>query len=240
VNKTLPTLILISFIWCGFMCTPSSSHIDRQALVQRHLPTLNAIDPLSPFSIGNGEFAFTADVTGLQTIPDSYESGIPLVTQSHWGWHSIPNTEEYREEQTWEYFDTYGRNVPYASIMNSKPAQHFRANPHRLHLGRIGFKRVGDDVTAIESSDITNIHQVMDIWHGVIKSSFVLDGRKLRVETCVHPTKDIVAAKIESEEFESAALGVGFDFPYGSLQWGKTAYDWNRPELHTSIIIDDG
>ena len=42
--------------------------IDRKALVTRHNPVLHQLDPLSPLSIGNGEFAFTADITGLQTF----------------------------------------------------------------------------------------------------------------------------------------------------------------------------
>ena len=32
--------------------------IDRAALVTRHNPTLVKLDPLSPLSLGNGEFAF--------------------------------------------------------------------------------------------------------------------------------------------------------------------------------------
>src|SRR5207244_7268814 len=62
--------------------------IDRAALVKRHNPVLRAIDPLSPLSVGNGEFAFTADVTGLQTFPDVYAQALPLCTMSQWGWHT--------------------------------------------------------------------------------------------------------------------------------------------------------
>jgi hypothetical protein len=40
---------------------------------------LHAIDPESAFTLGNGRFAFTADVTGLQSLPDFYfRNGIPL------------------------------------------------------------------------------------------------------------------------------------------------------------------
>jgi hypothetical protein len=40
--------------------------------------------------VGNGEFAFTADPTGLQTFPQLYADKLPLSTQSQWGWHSFP------------------------------------------------------------------------------------------------------------------------------------------------------
>src|SRR5262245_52140821 len=42
------------------------SPIDRRALVSRHDVVLKKLDPEAPLSLGNGEFAFTADVTGLQ------------------------------------------------------------------------------------------------------------------------------------------------------------------------------
>jgi hypothetical protein len=78
--------------------------VDRAALLARHSPRLAAIDPRSPMQIGNGNFAFTADVTGLQTIPDAYPVsegdghgdgpgrviGTLLGTMSSWGWHTVP------------------------------------------------------------------------------------------------------------------------------------------------------
>ena len=95
---------------------PAADRIDRRALVQRHNPVSTALDPLAPLSVGNGEFAFTADVTGLQTFPEQYETGMPLCTQSQWGWHSHPplkglSAKDLRLEQ----FDTHGRNVGYAT-----------------------------------------------------------------------------------------------------------------------------
>jgi hypothetical protein len=45
--------------------------IDRRALVARHDVRQTRIDPRSPVSVGNGEFAFTFDITGLQTFRTS-------------------------------------------------------------------------------------------------------------------------------------------------------------------------
>ena len=56
--------------------------IHRKALVSRHSPYQTQLDVRSPFSVGNGEFAFTADITGLQSVPQPYESVLPLCTQS--------------------------------------------------------------------------------------------------------------------------------------------------------------
>ncbi len=48
--------------------------------------TINKPDPMAPLSLGNGELAFTADITGLQTFPGYHQQGIALCTQSQWGW----------------------------------------------------------------------------------------------------------------------------------------------------------
>src|SRR5690349_15787118 len=56
--------------------------IDRAALVARHRITLTQPDAMSPLSVGNGEFAFTADITGLQTFPEFHTQG--LETAQRW------------------------------------------------------------------------------------------------------------------------------------------------------------
>src|SRR6187455_1794257 len=71
----------------------SNSKIDRFALVTRHNVVLNNVDTLGSLSVGNGEFAFTVDVSGLQTFPTEYENGIALGTQSQWAWLSIPSAK---------------------------------------------------------------------------------------------------------------------------------------------------
>src|ERR1035438_8237648 len=71
-------------------CAAGEGAIDRQALVSRHNPYQAKLDARSPLSVGNGEFAFTADITGLQSVPQAYESVVPLCTQSQWGWHGAP------------------------------------------------------------------------------------------------------------------------------------------------------
>ena len=60
--------------------TSSLPPIDRRALVTRHDVVIDKPDPLTPLSVGNGEFAFTADITGLQTFPHAYREGMPLGT----------------------------------------------------------------------------------------------------------------------------------------------------------------
>jgi hypothetical protein len=58
----------------------NATPIDRHALATRHNITLN--DPVKHLPLGNGEFCFGADGTGLQTFSGN--------SMSHWGWHSFP------------------------------------------------------------------------------------------------------------------------------------------------------
>jgi hypothetical protein len=65
-------------------CTlPQQPAIDRPALVSRHNPHVTTFDTLASLGVGNGNFAFTVDATGLQTFPHTYRNGIPLTTQSN-------------------------------------------------------------------------------------------------------------------------------------------------------------
>ena len=73
------------------LADPALPPIDRHALVTRHNPVVHRFDAENPLSVGNGNFAFTADVTGLQTFADAFTNTIPLGTLAQWGWHTFPN-----------------------------------------------------------------------------------------------------------------------------------------------------
>ncbi|MGC8792928.1 MAG: hypothetical protein ACP5U2_06010 [Bryobacteraceae bacterium] len=90
------------------------SPITRRSLVRRHNPVLGGFVPSSPLSVGNGELAFTADATGLQTFPELYARTVPLCTQSQWGWHSFPAPKGLGPaDLRLELYDTHGRKVGY-------------------------------------------------------------------------------------------------------------------------------
>ena len=133
--------------------------IDRQALVRRHHPALKAFDTASPLSVGNGEFAFTADATGLQTFPEAYDETIPLGTLSQWGWHTAPNPQGFSIERfRFTEFEAHGRAVGYADIPGDRRTpeiEWLRANHRRyqvrivnLSLGHPVFESYEDDPLA--------------------------------------------------------------------------------------------
>ncbi len=200
----------------------NASKIDRRALVERHNPALNEFNPRSPLSVGNGEVAFTADPTGLQTFPQLYDNQMPLCTQAQWGWHTSPNTTGKRpEDLRLTEFDTFGRKVGYptSSTGQAELFNWLRENPHRLHLGRIAFL-IG------KPEDVHVIQQSLDLWTGVLHSEFEYGGNTISVETCCHPTLDAIAVRVQGR------IPVVFEFPYGS--GAMHAADWSHPEKHST------
>jgi hypothetical protein len=113
--------------------------------VERHNVVNTKFDSLSSLSVGNGGFAFTVDVTGMQSFPEAYAKGVPLGTQSEWGWHSFRDTAHYQFNETLKSYKLNGRYVPYATQIkeperNKNAVNWFRVNPHRLQLGNIGLE----------------------------------------------------------------------------------------------------
>lgn len=233
MNKT--TTILGAVALCSSL-TAVSETIDRQALVARNNPHVETIDTLASLTVGNGEFAYTVDVTGLQTFPEKYRNGVPLGTQSQWGWHSFANPDELRHEETLKSYD-FGHGHPELySTQLKEPARSkdacdwYRVNPHRLHLGAIGFE-------GVTTSQVSGIDQTLDMWSGVISSDFKVDGTPVKVKTSCHPDRDMIAAEITTTK----RLPVTFRMPYPTGAHADDACDWTRDSLHvTEVVRADG
>ncbi len=216
----------------------NSSKIDRFALVNRHNPVLNKFEIMSPLSVGNGEFAFTCDATGLQTFPEIYREKFPLCTMSQWGWHTIPRPAHLiGKELKFSEYETYGRKVGYmtSSADQKELFDWLRQNPHRLHLGQIGLRLLKADGSEAKAEDLTKIEQTLDLWKGIITSKFEFEGKSVLVKTCVHPKQDLLAVSIESELILKGKLAVKIDFPYGSPD--MQAADWNSENKHTTSFF---
>ena len=211
MNRTLIFLLtLVCVVLCS--CGDDKQPINRYDVVSRNNPTVTQLDSLASLSVGNGEFAFTVDATGLQTFQEEYKMGVPLGTQSQWGWHSFPNPKNLRHDETLKDYDFgRGKTEPYAVQFNDPGRQQdagnwFRVNPHRLHLGIIGFD-------GLQPEQIEGINQTLDMWNGVISSEFEVNGEKVNVATTCHPTIDLVSVEVESK----AKLPIVVKFPYPTV-----------------------
>jgi len=219
----------------------AAAPIDRQAVVTRHAPQLKEIDPLAPLSVGNGRFAFTADVTGLQTLPEHYHAkGIPLETQARWSWHEDANPKGYKLADANRDYTAHGRTVGYPTEARTPAGQWLRENPHTQPLPRIGF--VLND-RAIAPADITAIDQRLDLWKGRLHSRVKLLGQALSVDSAVSPDSDTLALRIRSPLLAGGRVAVRIALPHG---YGKAAthhnppLDFSQPDAHRSTVLARG
>ena len=217
----------------------ASGEIDRKALVGRHDVTLTGADPLAPLSVGNGRFAFTADITGLQTFPAYYTKAIPLTTMAQWGWNRFENTEGYTLSDTFVPVETYGRKVDYNILSTSPAAQFLRANPHQTHLGLIGLTLTDADGNPIGIEGVEAIDQTLRLWEGLLVSHFAVDGQTVEVQTACHPERDCVAASISSPLLKTGRVKVSLRFPYPSASWGNDPADWTQPSKHRTQTLSE-
>ena len=212
--------------------------IDRCKLVTRHNPILTQMDLESPLTVGNGELAFTADVTGMQTFYKEYKDTVPLCTQSQWGWHTKPVSEERYEytlsDLVMTEYEYNGRKVHYPS--KKKPGNEdvydwLRMNPHRLNLARIGFLWEED---AMQQNRITGVYQELALYQGVLISQFLYNGCECKVETACDSQTDTLGFCVECKEPKK--LSVILQFPYGSPD--ISASDWESKKSHITKVVE--
>jgi protein-glucosylgalactosylhydroxylysine glucosidase len=231
-----------------------SGSIDRSALVSRHTVTLHQPDPVGVLAVGNGNFAFNADITGLQSFPEYYEKSMPIGIMSNWGWHSFPNPKGYSLENFPETCtdiirDGKSAKICYPSIDQlvqgvetgvPEEAEYLRSNPHKFGIGRIGLEITKADGTKAAIGDLENIAQKLDIWSGLLTSNFEVDGEPVHVETAAHPERDEVAIRIKSRLIQSQRLKVKIAFAYAPGVWGWAYEDWTHPERHQTTLVRRG
>ncbi|MEE1800689.1 hypothetical protein PUR57_18765 [Streptomyces sp. JV176] len=230
--------------------------IDRESVVRRHTVELTEADASCALTVGNGDFAFTADITGMQTFTAFHDQAaahaerrlaVHTATMSTWGWHSMPNPDGFVLADAMSRYETARGPVEYpdrfdmAAMFGGEVPEEYRAgtwlhtNPHRLDLGRIGLVlRASPD--AEPESDPTALRdprQRLDLWSGVLTSVFEYAGAEVRVTTVADPHHARVAFRIESELLACGLAGVAVRFPYASDGFFTTS-DWSAADRHTT------
>ncbi|CZR51693.1 uncharacterized protein PAC_01570 [Phialocephala subalpina] len=226
------TLLALTLVVRAAIASPS---IDRQAVVTQFNPTRHASSNSTPMQVGNGNFAFGADITGLQTF-------LPFNTLSSWGWHnfSLPtaanqtSTEDFTGLDWW----THGKLVNYDQPNPAEPliSNWLIQNPQRLNLGRIGF--YFDPVLNIAESSLSSKSQTLDLYSGILTSQFSVLGKDVQVKTAVDPDSDTVSIQIESDLLEGRKIGVFFDYPYSDVNKFDAPFVgvWNATSKHTTSL----
>jgi rhamnogalacturonyl hydrolase YesR len=239
------------FIWAslemeqmGFDTDNVMQPIDRQAVVSRNNPVITEADPLTSLTVGNGHFATTVDVTGMQSFPFEYRGGVPLTAMSDWGWHKFENTDGLTPEDSYKTVDLgHGHPEVYAveykaskndPARNVAATEYFRVNPHRLNIGTIGL------TLPVQLSALTDIRQEQKLYDGIIESSFKAEGQPFDVTTAALQDRDAVLYRIKSPMLKDGRARVAIRFPYPTGKHADDAADWTKAERHKSRIIRQG
>ena len=240
------------FIWAsleieamGYTTDNVMQPINRQEVTSRHNPIITTADPLSSLTVGNGHLATTVDVTGMQSFVEDYEQGIPLTTMSDWGWHSFPNTLGLTPAESEKTLDLgHGHDEVYAveykrteDGRHKEATQYFRANPHRLNLGTVGLSLKNSIGQTVSLTDLSNIHQELKLYDGVIESRFVTDGQQVEVTTAAKQNEDAIIYRIKSPLLQDGRAQVRICLPYPTGIHSDGAAAWTKAEYHQSRII---
>ncbi|MDR1512223.1 MAG: hypothetical protein LBS56_01885 [Propionibacteriaceae bacterium] len=211
-------------------------HVNASALLRRHTPQLSGLDPSAPLQLGNGQFALAIDPTGLQTFPQAYPvagSGTLLGTYAGWGWHQTPGGMAHKSKELYRGVATPRGSRPYLDATEEGtggPAQEFfRANPHRVHLGRLGL----DIPSGMGPGQLGAVDQELDLGLGLAVSRYTLGGVKFAVHTAVDTRADRLVVRLA--RLGGQRVGVTFDFPMASELAGD-GQDWGRPDAHTTAV----
>jgi hypothetical protein len=222
--QTLSLAILL--LW-ALQC---SAAVNRTRIVKRFNPHRDHGNHDTPLQVGNGNFAFGADVTGLQSIKR-------FNTLSSWGWHTSRPPPGVKTSNTirrtvdrgvelldcaWLHGKALIKGVLPDSLANSTehPLQSEKPetleawearNPHRINLARLGLQYLGREISL---SQISDINQTLELPNGILKSSFSIANQTVEVDTVASPLFDAVAFNIRSTTLIDGALQFFIDFPF--------------------------
>lgn len=212
--------------------------LGRHAIVTRHDVHFDRFTPRAPLQVGNGEFAFAFDITGLQTFESDDPGSPPPGTMAQWSWHQFPGSRQAidRYADTLIEYDVHGRMVSYATDMQSDTANTIRANPHRFNLARIALRLTFPDGRQARPDNLADIHQVLHLWTGEAITEFEFAGQPATVRTVAHPELDAVAFSIESPLVASGQLAIEVGFSYPAGVWGPVVDDWHAADRHRTRL----
>jgi hypothetical protein len=233
--------------------------INRERVVRRHNVTVTAPHPEHVLTVGNGDFAYTADITGMQTFTAFHDqvaaamrgrTAINTPTMSTWGWHEMPNPEGYELEDAMTVHQTRRGPVRYPDRHDMEGAMrgHVSAenragawlneNPHRLDLGRIGLAFYDEHgaLLDIEPADLSDPEQHLDLWTGTLRSQFHHHGELITIETLAASEASTVAFRVRSQLLIDGRIRIVMRFPYGHGGFFQTSA-WDAPDRHTSTLF---
>ncbi|KAI0746641.1 Six-hairpin glycosidase-like protein [Daedaleopsis nitida] len=212
----------------------AAARIDRHAVVSRYNPVRTASSASTPMQVGNGHFAFGADVTGLQTF-------LPFAIMSDWGWKNDSLPVGVTEADLDAYRGVVWDGVQYMFGGPEPMQQWLISNPNRVNLGRVGLLFLDEHggVANVTEDVLEDTIQKLDLWTGTMTSSFRWEGQEVQVQTVAAQSSDTVGVTISSPLLQSGRLAVFLDFPWndGTVKFEAPFVGvWNATSNHTTSL----
>lgn len=177
---------------------------------------------------------------------DDYQ--IPLRTQSTWGWYSTYGRRSYSMTETETSYQTSRGSIRYPDKMGllrpedgipaeDEAASWLALNPRRMHLGRLALRLASPLSERVTLDDIEPLEQELDLWSGIIRSRFMLDGVPVTVTTAAHPTQDLIAVRVESTLVRE---GLCIEWIFEDQKDALTEYETMPTALTEWVVQPDG
>jgi hypothetical protein len=238
------------FHWCRAPGTPSCPP-HRPSPSPPGPPATHPVTPQT-LTVGNGVIGFNADLTGFQSLNETYKV-FPLTTLSDWGWHSSPfpagGPSPFEDFEYTEFKISSGRSVPYPLNQSWAGGQWLRENPHRLDLIQVALRRQSAVATPLVPADLNmgkGASQALDPWTGELTSNFTFNGHTaISTRTAAMMDLDVLSWALKQQPITPGELRVlppdplvmRVAFPYGSGASNGPGHDWHSDSKHTTTVV---
>ena len=167
----------------------------------------------NPLTVGNGDFAFTCDFTGLQSFCDRYDT-IPLCSMSNlvWAEREVTSPKPYLSYTR----ASNGKEIKYMSDTRSPHYSEHRLNAYKFNLFRLAFTFRGK---ALDLKAVTVIRQELDLYRGEIVSQFNYLGESVKVKTFIPQNRNNLCVKVETS-LKGLEINLAFLTPSPELSGG--------------------
>lgn len=158
----------------------------KQYNVEHHF-----LDIENPLSVGNGNLAVTVDGIGTQTFYDIYNT-IPLTSISA----TCFVTDREKPVIKPQLYQAHRHSVGYftSSKGQEDAFKRLRAYPYKFHFF---LYELWNQNEKIKKEDISHLHQVLDIYEGVITSHFKINENLIQTRCMVDEEAEIFRFEID-------------------------------------------
>lgn len=172
----------------------------KKEVVQKYNLKINDIDVNNPLTIGNGDFAMTFDATTSQSFHTIYQD-IPLTSMSNKNWFYKKDIKDVKLS----YID--GKGYMLFNINNEEAFSLRRQYPFKYNFMHVILK---DNDSPILSKNVSNIDQSLDLYEGILESTFNYKDDKISTKALIYQDHDELNYKLDGN------LNLEIEFLYPS------------------------